>query len=315
LGIVFLIEDPITSKEYNQEHSRKSDDMIDPKLEGKTAIITGANHGIGAATAKALAAQGAQVFITYYRPAVPYSDAELEVARQDQDPGMPLYYAHWQQTGEAIADEIVSSGGAAVAREVDLAQAENIRRLFDWCDQELGHADILVINHTHWSPDTFDPALASAEKDAPVLVDVETIDRHLSVNARASALLIREFTKRHLARQSESGRIVTLTTVAAHSASISYAASKRAVVSYSLSAAQELGKYGITVNVVCPGATQTGYITPEQAEKITQQTPLGRVGYPEDVADVIMFLVSEQGRWLTGNLIYASGGFLMFMNE
>ena len=100
-----------------------------------------------------------------------------------------------------------------------------------------------------------------------------------------------------------------------HAGNISYAASKRALVSYSMSAAEEMGKYGITVNVVCPGATQTGYITPESEEWIINETPLGRLGQPEEIADVITFLASEQARWLTGQLIYASGGFLRFLNE
>jgi 3-oxoacyl-[acyl-carrier protein] reductase len=289
--------------------------MIDPKLEGKVAIITGANHGIGEATAKSLAAQGAKVFIAYYRPFVPYSDDELKKALQDKKPGMSLYYAMWQQKGEVIADEITSSGGEAVAYELDLGKPENTGKLFDLCERELGAVDILVVNHTHWSPDTFDPVLVSGEKNAPMLANAEIIDRHFSVNARATALMIREFAEHHITRQANWGRIITLTTVAAHSASVSYAASKRAVVSYSLSAAEELGKYGITVNVVCPGATQTAYITPEHEKQIIQKTPLGRLGYPEDISDVVTFLVSEQGRWLTGNLIYASGGFLMFMNE
>ena len=289
--------------------------MIDPKIEGKVALITGANHGIGAATAKSLASQGAKVLIAYYRPAVPYSNDELAKALQDNKPGMPLYYAMWQQKGEVVADEINSSGGVAVAYEIDLGEPENVRELFSLCEQKLGPVDILVVNHTHWSPDTFDPGLVSGAKNAPILANVEIIDRHFSVNARATALMICEFAERHITRQANWGRIITLTTVTAHSASVSYAASKRAIVSYSLSAAKELGKYGITVNVVCPGATQTAYITPENEKWIVEKTPLGRLGYPEDVADVIMFLASEQGNWLTGNLVYASGGFLMLMNE
>lgn len=289
--------------------------MIDPKIEGKVAIVTGANHGIGAATARLLSAQGVKVLIAYYRPTVPYADNELARALQDKKPGMPLYYAMWQQKGEVVADEICAAGGVAVAHEVDLGEPQNARDLFSLCEQKLGPVDILVANHTHWSPDTFDPALATGDKDAPVLAQAEVIDRHLSVNARATALMIREFAERHIRRGATWGRIITLTTVTAHKASISYAASKHAVVSYSLSAAEELGKYGITVNVVCPGATQTAYITPENEKWIVEKTPLGRLGYPEDVAPVITFLASEQGGWVTGNLIYASGGFLTFMSE
>ena len=73
-----------------------------------------------------------------------------------------------------------------------------------------------------------------------------------------------------------------------------------------------MGKYGITANVVCPGATQTGYLTPENEEQLIAQTPLGRAGAPEDAADVIVFLASEQGRWITGQVIYAGGGFMMY---
>ena len=127
--------------------------------------------------------------------------------------------------------------------------------------------------------------------------------------------MIREYIQRHIDRQANWGRIINLTTVLGHGANISYAASKRALVSYSMSAAEELGKYGVTVNVVCPGATQTGYITPENEEWIVKKTPLGRLGNSEDIADVITFLASEQARWLTGQLIYASGGFLRFMSE
>ncbi len=94
-------------------------------------------------------------------------------------------------------------------------------------------------------------------------------------------------------------------------ANVSYAASKHAIESYSRSAAAELGRYGITVNVVAPGPIQTGYITPEQEAQIARSTPLGRAGIPEDVADVIVFLASAQAHWLTGQLLYAGGGWRM----
>ncbi len=289
--------------------------MIDPKIDGKVALVTGANHGIGAATARSLAGQGAKVFIAYYRPPVPFSDEEISRALKEKKPGLPFYYGMWQRKGESVAREIQESGGVAVAHESDLGEPENVNELFARCEASLGPVEILVINHTHYSPDTFDPGLASGERNEPILADVDIIDRHYAVNARATALLIRAFTERHIARLADWGRIITLTTVAAHGASISYAASKRALVSYSLSAAVELGRYGITVNVVCPGANQTGYITAKNEKWIVEKTPLGRLGSPEDAADVITFLASEQGGWLTGNLIYSAGGFLMFLSE
>ena len=96
---------------------------------------------------------------------------------------------------------------------------------------------------------------------------------------------------------------------------MSYATSKCALVSHSLSAAQEMGKYGVTVNIVCLGATQTGYITLENEDQLATRIPLKRIVQPEDVADVIAFLASEQAHWLTGQLIYVSGGFSMYLNE
>ena len=81
------------------------------------------------------------------------------------------------------------------------------------------------------------------------------------------------------------------------------------IESYSHSAACEMGKYGITVNVIAPGPIQTGYIPPEDEEAISKSTPLGRVGKPEDVAEVAVFLCSEQARWLTGQLLYVGGGY------
>jgi len=286
--------------------------MIDPQLKGKTAIITGANHGIGAATAKSLAAQGVKVLVAYYLPEQPYAKDELAAARIDQIGGDKLYSAMQQQSGEMVVGEILSTGGMAIAQELDLGIADNIPILFDLCEKELGSVDILINNHTHCVLETFDPA---SVQENVFLTNAESIDRHFAVNARACALMIREYVQRYLERAADWGRIINLTTVLGHASNVSYAASKRALVSYSMSAAEELGKYRITVNVVCPGPTQTGYITPEDEKWIVQKTLLGRLGEPEDVADLITFLASEQAHWLTGQLIYASGGFLRYLNE
>lgn len=289
--------------------------MINPKLKGRIALVTGANHGIGAATARALARQGAKVFITYYVPDSPYSKDELEEAKRVGVGSDQLYLAMQQESSEVVLNDIRSQRGVAVAHEFDLGKVDNITKLYNICESELGPVDILVNNHAHCVLETFDPAVVTDDRPQIFLTSAEGIDRHFAVNARACALMMQEYLQRYIGREARWGRIINLTTVLAHSWNVSYAASKRALVSYSLSAAQEMGKYGITVNVLCPGATQTGYITPENEDKLTAQTPLQRIGQPEDVADVIVFLASEQARWLTGQLIYASGGFLTYLNE
>jgi 3-oxoacyl-[acyl-carrier protein] reductase len=286
--------------------------MIDPQLENKVVLITGANHGIGAATARAFAVQGARVFITYYRE--PRQDSEeLARAREAGTGGPLLYRALQQQSGDAVAREIRAQGGVAVAHEADLSDSTNIPRLFDLCEARLGAVDVLVNNHTYCVLETFDPARVKDEGFAVHLVSAAEIDAHFAVNARAYALLMAEYVRRYLARGATWGRIVNLSTDAAHAhaANVSYAASKHAIESYSRSAASELGWYGITVNVVAPGPIQTGYLTPEQETEIAAGTPLGRVGRPEDVADAIVFLASEQAHWLTGQLLYVGGGWRM----
>jgi len=198
-----------------------------------------------------------------------------------------------QQRGEVVAESIRSQGRIAAAHEFDLGEADNVSRLFSTCEAKIGPVDVLVINHTHDVYETFDPAMVTNEPFGVSVTNAQSIDRHFAVNARASALMMREFLQRYLARKAQSGRIITLSTVLAHSRNVSYAASKHALVSYSMSAAREMGRYGITVNVVCPGATQTGYISPEAESQIAIETPLRRVGTAEDVADVITFLASE----------------------
>ena len=287
--------------------------MIDPHLDNKVVLITGANHGIGAATAEAFAAQGAKVFVTYYRGACRYSDEELGQARQAGIGGDVLYRAMQQQSAEPLMRRIHARSGIAAAQEADLADPDNVPRLFDRCETELGPVDVLVNNHTYCVPETFDPGLATDQDGGIHLVSAAGIDAHFAINARAYALMMSEYLARYLKRSAESGRIVNVSTDAAHAhtANVSYAASKHALESYSRSAAAEMGRYGITVNVVAPGPIQTGYITPEAEADIVAEAPLRRVGKPEDVADVIVFLASAQARWLTGQLLYVGGGWRM----
>jgi 3-oxoacyl-[acyl-carrier protein] reductase len=289
--------------------------MIDPGLRGKVALITGANNplGIGAATARAFAAQGATVFITSFRRPPTMSGSELEQARKAAIGGPAFYEAVGQEPPEAVVRDIGSGGGRAACSEADLAEPPSVPALFEQCEHRLGPVDILVNNHAQWVPETFDPALVTDEGYGIRLADAGSIDAHYAVIVRASALLMAEYVKRFLGRGAKWGRIINVSTDAAdcHLGAVSYAASKHAVESYSRSAAVELGKYGITVNIVAPGPVQTGWLGPDEEKSIGAKTPLGHVGRPEDIADVIVYLASEQARWLTGQLIYAGGGWRM----
>jgi len=293
--------------------------MIDPKLKDKIVLITGANHGIGAAAARAFVAQGAKVFITYYCEYCNIPKEEMEKAINIGEGGIKLYYAMQQLSGDIVADEIRTQGGQAFAHEADLGDPRNIPLLFDICETEMGPVDILINNHTFCKLETFDPAIATEEgfgvhEGFPIrLPSAEIIDAHFAINTRAYTLLMSEYFQRYLKRGAQWGRVINISTDASHSheANISYAASKHAIESYSRSAATEMGKYGITVNIVAPGPIQTGYIPPDSEIEIARKTPLGRVGIPEDVAEVILFLASEQSHWLTGQLLYVGGGWRM----
>jgi len=283
--------------------------MIDPGLRGRVALVTGANHGIGAATARTLASVGVHVFVTYYRP-------PLTEAKESHEGGE--YARQRLRNADEVVEAIRAFGVNAAAAEVDLSDPASIPPLFDQVEATLGPVEILINNAAAWQADTFvTPEIRAAQTWPPPdfmnVLTAESHDLHFAVNSRATALMTVEYARRHIARGASWGRVVNISTGGAYCfpGEVSYGASKAAMESYSRSAARELGPYGITVNIVSPGATQTGWITPELEAHIRADTPLRRVGQPEDVADVILLLVSEQGRWLTGQLLHAGGGQVM----
>ncbi len=287
--------------------------MLDTGLTGRTALITGANNamGIGAAAARLLAAEGVRIFLTYKR-GIHHETTE------NAEPGVSLYNRLSAASGEQIAAEIRGSGGDAEAVELDLSDPSVIAPLFDQVEARLGAVDILINNAAHSTADTFLPSADTLVNthsvqwlggNVPTLTQASH-DAHFAVNTRTPALMMIEFARRLIARRASWGRIINLTTDGspAFPSEIAYGASKHALESYTRSAALELGQFGITVNAVSPGPTQTGWITPEMGEEIVRSTPLRRIGTAEEVAEVIRFLASHQARWVTGQIIHANGG-------
>jgi len=273
--------------------------MVNYNLENKVALITGANHGIGAAAAKALAAEGTKVFITYYRTSPEDYGVDYEEARVASEPGMPLY--HFLRTKEAqeVMDFIVKNDGIADAWETDLREPKNVSLLFDKVESKFGSVDILVNNAAEYR-----------NNDSVDTITAEDIEKTYSVNVEATLLLISEFVKKHKENKKEWGRIINLSTgpsqcFAKH---ISYGSSKAAIEAFTRSIAFEVGPCGITVNTIAPGATQTGYISAKDEKKLIPTIPLRRLGLPEDIANTILFLASDKSSWTTGQIIRVNGG-------
>lgn len=268
--------------------------MIDPQLDGRVALVTGANQGIGAATAVALAAQGVSVFLTYKK------------LRPMAHPAYPEAYDR-ARGGDAqdVVERIRKAGGRAEAAEADLADPEAPRALFEQAEKAFGPVEILVNNASGWLADTFLPDAADGFGRPLVPVDAESHARQFAVDARAPALLIAELARRHIERGATWGRIIGLTSGGPDGfpGEVSYGAAKAAQENYTMSAAHELGRYGITANMVYPPVTDTGWIGEDSKEALAGLSPLRRIARAEDVADVITFLASHQGRNVTGQII------------
>ena len=299
--------------------------MIDPGLQDKVALITGGNNpfGIGAAIAQALASQGVKVFLHYYRSPDGPRD-ETGSARDPEAPGLAFFMLQQRKSADDVLASLGEVGGQGASWEGDLREAENAHRLFDEAENAFGHVDILVNNATAYMADTFLPQAPTGEspeiwKDGPTLstIDEASHDRHFAVNSRAVTVLMSRFARSVIERRSGWGRVVNISADCAWGCpgEISYRASKYALESYSRSAAAELGPHGITVNIVSPGPVQSGYIAPELEEALIAEIPLRRVGRPEDIADAVLFLVSEQAAWITGQLLFVHGGHRMALGR
>jgi 3-oxoacyl-[acyl-carrier protein] reductase len=239
------------------------------------ALVTGVSRlgGIAAEVARALAGDGWTVAGTGFR-------AYDETEPWGPDPDAP--------------QSLLAEGVLSAWSEDDLSDAEAPRVLIEAAESAVGPLTALVIVHSESRTGGILDTTAAA------------FDRHMAVNARATLLLTAEFGRRFRGEPG-SGRIVAFTSSAIHG-EVGYGAGKAALERIVVAAAAELGPRGITVNAVNPGPTETGWISDELRERFREATPLGRVGLPEDAANLVAFLCSPSGGWLTGQILVSDGG-------
>ena len=262
-------------------------------LKGHVALVTGANHGIGAATARALAACGASVLMSYLRTHDPEDFPEP-------------YRSNRAQGADDVRAAIYARGGRAMVMEADLRDPEAPARLFDSAEAELGPVDILVNNASGWMADTFASGGQHATGVAMARLSAATHGQVFSVDARAGALMIAEFARRHIDRKAGWGRIVGLTSGGplGFPGEVSYGAAKAALENYTMSAAFELAPFGVTANIVYPPVTDTGWVNDAVRELVERTPHLIHIVGPDEVAEVIAFLCSDHARLITANVVH-----------
>ena len=254
------------------------------KLQGRIAIVTGASRrvGIGAATCRALAAEGADVFLTHWRA----YDRAIHQGSRDEEV-------------EELLKELRGRGVRAEGLEVDLSDPGAAVSVMDAVAERMGMPSIVVNNAAYSTNDNFET------------LDAAALDVHYAVNMRNTALLSVEFARRFAG--GAGGRIINMTSgqsLGPMPNEIAYVMSKGAVEALTKTLAAEVGHKGITVNAVNPGPTDTGWMTDELQEELTPRFAMGRMGLPQDAARLIAFLASDDAEWITGQVIHSTGGFV-----
>jgi len=245
-----------------------------PNLSGKVAIVTGASKGIGAAIAEKLAEDGAAVVVNYSSSA---------------------------REAEAVIANIYRRGGRALAVRADMNKRADIKKLFETTVREFGHVHVLVNNAAIFRPAPLDK------------VDDQLFDQHFNLNVKSLFFSIQEAVNLF---GDAGGSIINISSIAALSPRpnlVVYCATKAAVDAITKGLAAELGPRKVLVNSVLPGATDTeGFrAMPGSSDFrsiVASQAPLGRIGLPRDIANVVSFLAGDEAAWITGQLISVSGG-------
>ena len=267
--------------------------MVNYGLKDRVALITGANNpqGIGATTALAFAREGAKVVLVYKKVSRPF-----DKDKTDQN-GADRYYAANAGDAGVVQGRLEEMNADCLILESDISNEDAVKEIYSAVLERYGRIDILVNNAAVDDENGFD----TIEK-----ITQKVIDDTFAVNVRGSILMTREF----INHRGDYGRVINISTDASQifAGQITYGASKATLEALTRSIALEVGKYGITVNCVAPGPTQTGWIDAELEKAVLPLIPMGKLIQPEDIAETILFLASEQARMLTGQVIKVSGG-------
>ena len=267
--------------------------MIDYGLQNKIALITGANNpqGIGATTALAFAREGAKVVIVYKRVPRAYDQTKTDKNGADR------YFQANAANADAVEQQLRQMQADYLIIESDITDEESVRRIYATVQERFGRVDILVNNAAEGDMDGLD----TIERITP-----EVIDSTFAVNVHGTLLMTREMIR----QRGDYGRIINLSTDSAQvfAGQIAYGASKATVEALTRSIALEVAEYGITVNCVAPGPTQTGWIDEQLEQDVLPLIPMRQLIQPQDIAQTILFLAGRQACKLTGQVIKVSGG-------
>lgn len=267
--------------------------MVHYGLQDRVAIITGANNpqGIGATTALALAREGAKVVLVYKKLFRAY-----DKSKTNQN-GVDRYFAANAGNAAAVERKLQDMQAEYLVLEKDISREADVEAIYTAALERFGRVDILVNNAADGDMDGIDTIEQITQK---------VIDDTFAVNVRGSLLMTRGFIR----HRGDYGRIINLSTDAAQifAGQITYGASKATLEALTRSIAMEVAPYGITVNCVAPGPTQTGWIDEALEQAVLPLIPMGQLIQPEDIAETILFLSSQQARMLTGQVIKVSGG-------
>ena len=267
--------------------------MINYGLKNRVALITGANNpqGIGATTALAFAREGAKVVLVYKKIFRPFDKNKTDKNGTDR------YFEANAGNADIVESKLKEINADYIILESDISNEDDVKAIYSTVMERYERIDILVNNAAEGDMDGLD----TIEKITP-----NVIDDTFAVNVRGSIMMTREM----INHRGNYGRIINLSTDASQvfAGQITYGASKATLEALTRSIALEVAKYGITVNCVAPGPTQTGWIDEDLEKAVLPIIPMNQLIEPEDIAETILFLASEQARMITGQVIKVSGG-------